>query len=140
MKNSNIFICFMTRMSCLFKNMGLHITIAILLVFLTICCCSPAPQQPLNTNSTSTANSTRNARNSPPVDFEWSKNQHDVPTFISELNNQPGFNRLSSLIDRAIVRAPWNVLMAKLVKLVTVFFVESYLVQLFGVDTPIYIN
>lgn len=71
------------------------------------------------------------------VDFDWSRNQHDVPVFISDLHNEPGNNRLSTLWDRAIVRAPWNLLTAKMFRLVAVFFLESYLVQLFGVSQPI---
>jgi hypothetical protein len=74
---------------------------------------------------------------SPITDFDWSRNGHDIPVFISELHNQPGFNRFSSLLDRAIVRAPWNVLTAKMFKLIAVFFLESYLVQLFGVSLPL---
>lgn len=65
-------------------------------------------------------------------DFDWSQNGHNVPMFVSELS-QLGGGRFMSLIDRAIVRAPWNFLVAKLFRLVSVFFVDSYLVQLFGV-------
>ena len=67
--------------------------------------------------------------------FDWTKNGHDVPQFISDANNSN--QRINSLIDRAVVRAPWNLLTAKLFRLVAVFFLESYLVQLFGVSLPI---
>lgn len=67
--------------------------------------------------------------------FDWTKNGHDVPVFVSEALNGP--NKVASLLDRAIVRAPWNVLTAKLFRVVAIFFLESYLVQLFGVTLPI---
>ena len=43
----------------------------------------------------------------------------------------------ASLLDRAILQAPWNLLTAKLFRSVAVFFLESYLVQLFGVSLPL---
>ena len=69
--------------------------------------------------------------------FDWTKNGHDVPVFVSEALNEPHNMRVSSLLDRAIVRAPWNVLTAKLFRIVAIFFLESYLVQLFGVSLPL---
>ena len=89
------------------------------------------------TSSTQVSQKQGRSEQSSSVDFDWSRNQHDVPVFISELHNQPGYNRLSNLLDRAIVRAPWNLLTAKMFRLVAVFFLESYLVQLFGVSLPI---
>ena len=68
-------------------------------------------------------------------DFKWSQNKHDVPQFISELHNNG--HRHQSLLDKAIVRAEWNVLAAKLFRVVSVFFIESYLIQLFGVTFPL---
>lgn len=90
-----------------------------------------------NTTSASLSKKSRSDQ-SPNVDFDWSRNGHDIPMFISELNNQAGLSRFSSLLDRAIVRAPWNVLTAKMFRLVVVFFLESYLVQLFGVSLPLW--
>lgn len=58
----------------------------------------------------------------------------DLPMFISDMNNN---FRGASLIDRAIVRAPWNNLAAKMFKDLATFFLDSYLVQLFGVTLPI---
>lgn len=58
----------------------------------------------------------------------------DLPMIISDLNNN---FRGASLIDRAITRAPWNSLAAKLFKDLATFFLDSYLVQLFGVQLPI---
>lgn len=66
--------------------------------------------------------------------FNWAQNGHDVPQFVAELNNN---GRITGLLDRAIIRAPWNILAAKLFKDISVFFIESYLVQLFGVPLPI---
>lgn len=74
---------------------------------------------------------------SPSSSFDWTKNGHDVPVFVSEALNGPHSTRVTSLLDRAIVRAPWNVLTAKLFRIVAIFFLESYLVQLFGVSLPL---
>lgn len=69
-------------------------------------------------------------------DFSWSQNQHNVPQFVHDAA-QPTSDRFMSLLDKSIVRAPWHVLAAKMVRVVSVFFLESYLVQLFGVTLPL---
>jgi hypothetical protein len=78
-----------------------------------------------------------NNNNQQASSFDYPKDRPDIPVIVSEaLTN--GNNRIAgSLVDRAVVRAPWNVLTAKLFRLVAVFFLESYLVQLFGVSLPI---
>lgn len=63
-----------------------------------------------------------------------SMEQPNIPMIIADINNNI---RGASLIDRAITRAPWNSLAAKLFKDLATFFLDSYLVQLFGVALPI---
>lgn len=94
----------------------------------------------------------------PAPQFDWHASGNSVPSFVNEALTEgqagkpmapaaapmatPGSGLGiggggGSLLDRAIVRAPWNVLTAKMFRLLAVFFLESYLVQLFGVELPL---
>lgn len=70
----------------------------------------------------------------PGSNMDQSMDQPSVPSIIAEINNNV---RGASLFDRAIIRAPWNNLAAKMFKDLATFFLDSYLVQLFGVALPI---